>query len=115
MDGDPCKFVLTSRVTNSSIESFVLHSSHLGVRQVWTLQISQILESQRNFLNGTRTLINPLRNSFQNSPFWNVVVCDVAKINTAKINILFNICPSLSHSLSSSDLPYRVPEDPCRG
>uniref|UniRef100_A0A4W5JIZ2 non-specific serine/threonine protein kinase n=1 Tax=Hucho hucho TaxID=62062 RepID=A0A4W5JIZ2_9TELE len=54
-DGDPCKFVLTSRVTNSSIESFVLHSSHLGVRQVWTLQISQILESQRNFLNGTHT------------------------------------------------------------
>uniref|UniRef100_A0A8C7GWD2 non-specific serine/threonine protein kinase n=1 Tax=Oncorhynchus kisutch TaxID=8019 RepID=A0A8C7GWD2_ONCKI len=51
VDGDPCKFVLTSRVTNSSIESFVLHSSHLGVRQVWTLQISQILESQRNFLN----------------------------------------------------------------
>uniref|UniRef100_A0A8C7RB56 non-specific serine/threonine protein kinase n=1 Tax=Oncorhynchus mykiss TaxID=8022 RepID=A0A8C7RB56_ONCMY len=57
VDGDPCKFVLTSRVTNSSIESFVLHSSHLGVRQVWTLQISQILESQRNFLNGTHTLL----------------------------------------------------------
>uniref|UniRef100_A0A673ZH85 non-specific serine/threonine protein kinase n=1 Tax=Salmo trutta TaxID=8032 RepID=A0A673ZH85_SALTR len=76
VDSDPCKFVLTSRVTNSSVESFVLHSSHLGVRQVWTLQISQILESQRNFLNGTRTHINPLRNSFQNSPFWNVVVCD---------------------------------------
>uniref|UniRef100_A0A4W5MIA2 Trio Rho guanine nucleotide exchange factor a n=1 Tax=Hucho hucho TaxID=62062 RepID=A0A4W5MIA2_9TELE len=61
VDGDPCKFVLTSRVTNSSVESFVLHSSHLGVRQVWTLQISQILESQRNFLNGTRTQINPFR------------------------------------------------------
>uniref|UniRef100_A0A4W5MH28 non-specific serine/threonine protein kinase n=1 Tax=Hucho hucho TaxID=62062 RepID=A0A4W5MH28_9TELE len=67
VDGDPCKFVLTSRVTNSSVESFVLHSSHLGVRQVWTLQISQILESQRNFLNGTRTQINPFRNSFQNN------------------------------------------------
>ncbi|XP_042151367.1 triple functional domain protein isoform X2 [Oncorhynchus tshawytscha] len=51
VDGDPCKFMLTSRVTNSSVDSFVLHSSHLGVRQVWTLQISQILESQRNFLN----------------------------------------------------------------
>uniref|UniRef100_A0A674DJH4 non-specific serine/threonine protein kinase n=1 Tax=Salmo trutta TaxID=8032 RepID=A0A674DJH4_SALTR len=62
VDGDPCKFVLTSRVTNSSIESFVLHSSHLGVRQVWTLQISQILESQRNFLNGTHT---PLAELFQ--------------------------------------------------
>uniref|UniRef100_A0A8C8H393 non-specific serine/threonine protein kinase n=1 Tax=Oncorhynchus tshawytscha TaxID=74940 RepID=A0A8C8H393_ONCTS len=53
VDGDPCKFMLTSRVTNSSVDSFVLHSSHLGVRQVWTLQISQILESQRNFLNAS--------------------------------------------------------------
>uniref|UniRef100_A0AAR2JYI3 non-specific serine/threonine protein kinase n=1 Tax=Pygocentrus nattereri TaxID=42514 RepID=A0AAR2JYI3_PYGNA len=53
-DGDPCKFTLTSRMSNGSIEAFILHSSHPGVRQVWTLQISQILESQRNFLNGTR-------------------------------------------------------------
>ncbi|KAL2080068.1 hypothetical protein ACEWY4_023861 [Coilia grayii] len=50
-DGDPCKFVLTSRTASGSTESFVLHSSHPGVRQVWTLQIGQILESQRNFLN----------------------------------------------------------------
>ncbi|KAL6457019.1 hypothetical protein MHYP_G00339820 [Metynnis hypsauchen] len=53
-DGDPCKFTLTSRMSSGSIEAFILHSSHPGVRQVWTLQISQILESQRNFLNGTR-------------------------------------------------------------
>lgn len=52
MEGDPCKFILTSRAANASVESFVLHSSHPGVREVWTLQISQILESQRNFLNG---------------------------------------------------------------
>uniref|UniRef100_UPI0037E9BC8D triple functional domain protein isoform X2 n=1 Tax=Semicossyphus pulcher TaxID=241346 RepID=UPI0037E9BC8D len=51
VEGDPCKFLLTSRSTNSSGESFVLHSSHPGVREVWTLQIGQILESQRNFLN----------------------------------------------------------------
>ncbi|KAL0962100.1 hypothetical protein UPYG_G00335640 [Umbra pygmaea] len=57
VDGDPCTFVLTSRLTNSSSESFILHSSHLGVRQVWTLQISQILESQRNLLNA---LASPL-------------------------------------------------------
>lgn len=55
MEGDPCKFILTSRSTNGTVESFVLHSSHPGVREVWTLQISQILESQRNFLNGTLT------------------------------------------------------------
>ncbi|XP_048086271.1 triple functional domain protein isoform X5 [Alosa alosa] len=50
-DGDPCKFVLTSRTASGSTESFILHSSHPGVRQVWSLQIGQILESQRNFLN----------------------------------------------------------------
>lgn len=52
VEGDPCKFTLTSRSSNSAVESFVLHSSHPGVREVWTLQIAQILESQRNFLNG---------------------------------------------------------------
>uniref|UniRef100_A0A6Q2ZJB0 non-specific serine/threonine protein kinase n=1 Tax=Esox lucius TaxID=8010 RepID=A0A6Q2ZJB0_ESOLU len=62
VDGDPCTFVLTSRVTNSSVESFVLHSSHLGVRQVWTLQISQILESQRNFLNALTSPMEYQRN-----------------------------------------------------
>uniref|UniRef100_A0A8C3AM27 Trio Rho guanine nucleotide exchange factor a n=1 Tax=Cyclopterus lumpus TaxID=8103 RepID=A0A8C3AM27_CYCLU len=51
MESDPCKFILTSRSTNGTVEPFVLHSSHPGVREVWTLQISQILESQRNFLN----------------------------------------------------------------
>uniref|UniRef100_A0A3Q2EHA5 Trio Rho guanine nucleotide exchange factor a n=1 Tax=Cyprinodon variegatus TaxID=28743 RepID=A0A3Q2EHA5_CYPVA len=52
VEGDPCKFILTSRSTSGTLESFVLHSSHPGVCEVWTLQISQILESQRNFLNG---------------------------------------------------------------
>ncbi|CAI5690104.1 unnamed protein product [Oreochromis niloticus] len=51
VEGDPCKFILTSRSASGAVESFVLHSSHPGVREVWTLQISQILESQRNFLN----------------------------------------------------------------
>uniref|UniRef100_A0A8D3D8X9 Uncharacterized protein n=1 Tax=Scophthalmus maximus TaxID=52904 RepID=A0A8D3D8X9_SCOMX len=55
VESDLCKFILTSRLTNGTVESFVLHSSHPGVREVWTLQISQILESQRNFLNGTLT------------------------------------------------------------
>lgn len=54
MEGDPCKFLLTSRTGSASVDSYVLHSSHPGVREVWTLQISQILESQRNFLNGER-------------------------------------------------------------
>ncbi|XP_071355283.1 triple functional domain protein isoform X4 [Trachinotus anak] len=62
VEGDPCKFILTSRSTNGAVESFVLHSSHPGVREVWTLQISQILESQRNFLNALTSPIEYQRN-----------------------------------------------------
>lgn len=61
-DGDPCKFILTSRMSNGSNEAFILHSSHPGVRQVWTMQISQILESQRNFLNALTSPIEYQRN-----------------------------------------------------
>uniref|UniRef100_A0A3B3QET7 Trio Rho guanine nucleotide exchange factor n=1 Tax=Paramormyrops kingsleyae TaxID=1676925 RepID=A0A3B3QET7_9TELE len=52
VDGDPCKFALTSRSSNSSIEHYILLSANPGVRQVWVHQIGQILENQRNFLNG---------------------------------------------------------------
>ncbi|XP_027143209.1 triple functional domain protein isoform X2 [Larimichthys crocea] len=62
VEGDPCKFILTSRSTDGAVESFVLHSSHPGVREVWTLQISQILESQRNFLNALTSPIEYQRN-----------------------------------------------------
>ncbi|KAG7245183.1 hypothetical protein INR49_023749, partial [Caranx melampygus] len=62
VEGDPCKFILTSRSTNGAVESFVLHSSHPGVREVWTLQIGQILESQRNFLNALTSPIEYQRN-----------------------------------------------------
>nr|XP_057902601.1 triple functional domain protein isoform X3 [Doryrhamphus excisus] len=62
VEGDPCKFMLTSRSTNGTVESFVLHSSHPGVREVWTLQIGQILESQRNFLNALTSPIDYQRN-----------------------------------------------------
>uniref|UniRef100_I3JLR7 non-specific serine/threonine protein kinase n=1 Tax=Oreochromis niloticus TaxID=8128 RepID=I3JLR7_ORENI len=62
VEGDPCKFILTSRSASGAVESFVLHSSHPGVREVWTLQISQILESQRNFLNALTSPIEYQRN-----------------------------------------------------
>ncbi|XP_061111620.1 triple functional domain protein isoform X1 [Conger conger] len=62
VDGDPCKFALTSRISNGGTETFILHSTHPGVRQVWVLQISQILESQRNFLNALTSPIEYQRN-----------------------------------------------------
>uniref|UniRef100_A0A3Q0S321 Trio Rho guanine nucleotide exchange factor a n=1 Tax=Amphilophus citrinellus TaxID=61819 RepID=A0A3Q0S321_AMPCI len=68
VEGDPCKFILNSRSPNGTVESFVLHSSHPGVREVWTLQISQILESQRNFLNALTSPIEYQRNHVGATP-----------------------------------------------
>lgn len=51
VDNDPCKFALTSRA-GDVMESFILHSTSPGVRQMWIHEINQILENQRNFLNG---------------------------------------------------------------
>uniref|UniRef100_A0A8C2XME6 non-specific serine/threonine protein kinase n=1 Tax=Cyclopterus lumpus TaxID=8103 RepID=A0A8C2XME6_CYCLU len=49
---DPCKFTLTSRSSSGNLERYTLHSMSPGVSQVWVHQVSQILENQRNFLNG---------------------------------------------------------------
>lgn len=51
VESDPCKFALTSR-TGDAVETFILHSSSPSVRQTWIHEINQILENQRNFLNG---------------------------------------------------------------
>uniref|UniRef100_A0A674CX11 non-specific serine/threonine protein kinase n=1 Tax=Salmo trutta TaxID=8032 RepID=A0A674CX11_SALTR len=51
---DPCKFTLTSRSSSGGMETYVMHSANPGVSQMWVHQITQILESQRNFLNGKK-------------------------------------------------------------
>lgn len=55
---DPCKFTLTSRSSSGNVERYTLHSTSPGVCQVWIHQVSQILENQRNFLNGERHILN---------------------------------------------------------
>uniref|UniRef100_A0A670ZTC6 Trio Rho guanine nucleotide exchange factor n=1 Tax=Pseudonaja textilis TaxID=8673 RepID=A0A670ZTC6_PSETE len=61
VDNDPCKFALTSRA-GDVMESFVLHSTNPGVRQMWIHEINQILENQRNFLNALTSPIEYQRN-----------------------------------------------------
>uniref|UniRef100_A0A8C4W6U6 non-specific serine/threonine protein kinase n=1 Tax=Gopherus evgoodei TaxID=1825980 RepID=A0A8C4W6U6_9SAUR len=61
VDGDPCKFALTSR-TGDVLETFVLHSASPGVRQLWIHEINQILENQRNFLNALTSPIEYQKN-----------------------------------------------------
>uniref|UniRef100_A0AAQ6A4Y8 non-specific serine/threonine protein kinase n=1 Tax=Amphiprion ocellaris TaxID=80972 RepID=A0AAQ6A4Y8_AMPOC len=60
---DPCKFTLTSRSSSGNMERYTLHSTSPGVSQVWIHQVSQILENQRNFLNGKRMLCSFISSS----------------------------------------------------
>lgn len=51
---DPCCLVLTSRGNDRSLTRFIMQTSSPEVRQAWLGDVVQILETQRNFLNGTR-------------------------------------------------------------
>lgn len=52
MDGDDARFVLTSRNPDGSVVRFQLLASSPETCRAWINDVGQILESQRNFLNG---------------------------------------------------------------
>lgn len=51
-DGDDARFVLTSRNPDGSVVRFQLLASSPETCRAWINDVGQILESQRNFLNG---------------------------------------------------------------
>uniref|UniRef100_A0A3B5N047 Rho guanine nucleotide exchange factor (GEF) 25b n=1 Tax=Xiphophorus couchianus TaxID=32473 RepID=A0A3B5N047_9TELE len=53
---DPCCLVLTSRGTDGSVTRFIMHASSPEIQQAWYNDVVQILETQRNFLNGSSAL-----------------------------------------------------------
>ncbi|KAG2465202.1 TRIO protein, partial [Polypterus senegalus] len=101
VDGDPCKFALASRSSDSNIETFVLHCANPGVRQVWIHEINQILENQRNFLNDLTSPVEYQKNH---------VGADGASSSTAS-----NTCSNVNMVTSSSVMgsrsrPSRIPQ-----
>ncbi|KAI4896541.1 hypothetical protein NFI96_034134, partial [Prochilodus magdalenae] len=57
VDGDPARFALTSRAADGSTVRFVLHSTSVDISRSWVSDVSQILETQRNFLNALQSPI----------------------------------------------------------
>uniref|UniRef100_H3B3H9 Kalirin RhoGEF kinase n=1 Tax=Latimeria chalumnae TaxID=7897 RepID=H3B3H9_LATCH len=49
VENDPCKFTLTSR---GSCERVTLQAANPEIKQAWVQDITQVLDTQRNFLNG---------------------------------------------------------------
>ncbi|XP_048379591.1 rho guanine nucleotide exchange factor 25-like isoform X4 [Stegostoma tigrinum] len=57
VDNDSCKFALTSRGTDRNMVRYVLQATIPEIRQAWVSNVSQILETQRNFLNALQSPI----------------------------------------------------------
>lgn len=49
VDNDPCKFALLNRETS---ERVILQAANADIQQAWVQDINQVLETQRDFLNG---------------------------------------------------------------
>ena len=49
VDNDPCKFALMNRETS---ERVILQAANADIQQAWVQDINQVLETQRDFLNG---------------------------------------------------------------
>uniref|UniRef100_A0A8C5P3P9 Rho guanine nucleotide exchange factor 25 n=1 Tax=Jaculus jaculus TaxID=51337 RepID=A0A8C5P3P9_JACJA len=65
LQGDPCRFALTSRGPEGGVQRYVLQASDPAVSQAWIKQVAQILESQRNFLNALQSPIEYQRRESQ--------------------------------------------------
>ncbi|XP_066527196.1 rho guanine nucleotide exchange factor 25 [Hoplias malabaricus] len=57
VEGDPARFALTSRGADGNMVRFVLQSSSVDISRSWVSDVSQILETQRNFLNALQSPI----------------------------------------------------------
>ncbi|XP_007179747.2 rho guanine nucleotide exchange factor 25 isoform X2 [Balaenoptera acutorostrata] len=65
LQGDPCRFALTSRGPEGVIQRYVLQTADPAVSQAWIKQVAQILESQRDFLNALQSPIEYQRRESQ--------------------------------------------------
>lgn len=54
VDNDPCKFALMSRETSDRV---ILQAANPEIQQAWVQDINQVLDTQRDFLNGMYILL----------------------------------------------------------
>ncbi|KAG5836244.1 hypothetical protein ANANG_G00252520 [Anguilla anguilla] len=57
VEGDPCRFAMTSRGADGNSIRFVMQAATPEIRQAWVADVGQILETQRNFLNALQSPI----------------------------------------------------------
>nr|XP_023688395.1 rho guanine nucleotide exchange factor 25-like isoform X2 [Paramormyrops kingsleyae] len=97
-EADTCRFVLTSRGTNGSGVRFTLQAPTPDICRAWVLDVGQILETQRNFLNALQSPIEYQRREGKSSSLGRAMqapmVADLA------------LRPHSSASFDRQQLPY---------
>ncbi|XP_030052459.1 rho guanine nucleotide exchange factor 25 isoform X2 [Microcaecilia unicolor] len=97
VDGDPCKFALTSRGADRSVVRYVLQALTADVSRAWVSDISQILETQRNFLNALQSPIEYQRRESKSN--------SLGRITSSQTTAFSSMRPHSSASMDRNKVP----------
>ncbi|XP_036388697.1 rho guanine nucleotide exchange factor 25 isoform X2 [Megalops cyprinoides] len=118
VDGDPCRFVLTSRGADGIVVQLVLQAATPDIRRVWVSNVSQILETQRNFLNALQSPIEYQRRESKSNSLGRAMRAPMASASALRPHSSASIdrhrlpcLLSCNTSLPSLYLPSHAPSD----
>uniref|UniRef100_A0A671TD91 Rho guanine nucleotide exchange factor 25 n=1 Tax=Sinocyclocheilus anshuiensis TaxID=1608454 RepID=A0A671TD91_9TELE len=118
VDGDSNQFALMSRGADGSTVRFVLHSSSQDICKAWVSDVSQILETQRNFLNALQSPIEYQRRESKSNSLGRSMKPPLAAVTGLRPHSSASIdrhklpcLRSCNTSLPSLYLPSQVPTD----
>ncbi|XP_048856304.1 LOW QUALITY PROTEIN: rho guanine nucleotide exchange factor 25 [Brienomyrus brachyistius] len=97
-EADTCRFVLTSRGASGSAVRFTLQAATPHICRAWVLDVGQILETQRNFLNALQSPIEYQRREGKSSSLGRAMRAPTAADLTLR--------PHSSASFDRQQLPY---------
>ncbi|KAJ8257472.1 hypothetical protein GJAV_G00185960 [Gymnothorax javanicus] len=119
IEGDPCRFALTSRGADGTVMRFVLQAATPEISQAWVGNVGQILETQRNFLNALQSPIEYQRRESKSNSLGRVMRAPVASTSALRPHSSASIdrhrLPCLQHynsSLPSLYLPCHASAEP---
>ncbi|XP_035238197.1 rho guanine nucleotide exchange factor 25 isoform X1 [Anguilla anguilla] len=119
VEGDPCRFALTSRGADSAVLRFVLQAAAPEIGQAWVCSVGQILETQRNFLNALQSPIEYQRRESKSNSLGRAMRAPVASGSALRPHSSASIdrhrlpcLQSYNSSLPSLYLPSHAPPEP---
>ncbi|KAJ8265503.1 hypothetical protein COCON_G00146020 [Conger conger] len=117
VEGDPCRFALTSRGADGAVLRFVLQAATPETSQAWVSSVGQILETQRNFLNALQSPIEYQRRESKSNSLGRAMRPPMASVlrphSSASIDRHRLPClQSYNSSLPSIYLPSHAPLEP---